>query len=200
MGTTLIFAEILIIGIQCVSWVLLLIFSIFGYGCIKPGLTLLSKWTAITSITFIAFSYTFGIIFDRLFDAVTKIYEPAKIILAIPWVQKKASDSIGSNRPQSSLIAGTLANDTIYLISRLRIARSTFFNLSLLFLSTIIFYLTQLNNISPNFRWKLWITTLVVGFTLVICSLISYSMSLKTYQVRIEQIVRLKEKGNNFGS
>jgi hypothetical protein len=36
-----------------------------------------------------AIVYTLGIIFDRLFDACTKIYDPSKLILSISWVEKK---------------------------------------------------------------------------------------------------------------
>jgi len=194
MSTTAIFVEVLIIGIQCFIWIALLVLSIFGLDWIDSQINFLSNWTALISILFIAISYTLGIIFDRLFNAITIIADPAKLILSINWVQRKAEEAF-KNRPVPVSSDTNLTGYINYIESRLRIARSSFFNFLIILLSTMIFYKTQLSNMPTEIFCKLWITTMSIGLVLIVLTLISYSILVKTYELRMDQTKQLLEKG-----
>lgn len=75
MGTTSLVVELLIIGFQVATWVVLLLLSVFGYEWID--LRFLTSWAALVTVVFLAASYSLGLIFDAILLEVTKALSKA---------------------------------------------------------------------------------------------------------------------------
>jgi len=65
MSTTNLFVELIVIGVGAVTWLLLFVFSLFGYAWVPTEYVL----SAIAAIPALAVVYVLGIISDRLADA-----------------------------------------------------------------------------------------------------------------------------------
>lgn len=66
MNTTNLFVELIVIGVGAVIWLLLFVFSIFGYGWVPVD----DLQSAIAAVPLIAVIYVLGIVSDRLADTV----------------------------------------------------------------------------------------------------------------------------------
>lgn len=70
MSTTLLFAELLIIGLQVFLWLFLLILNLIGYSWMYNfSAKVLNEWQTPLAILLLSSAYVLGIIFDRLADS-----------------------------------------------------------------------------------------------------------------------------------
>lgn len=151
MTTTSLYVELVIIGMQTITWLAL------ALDCVQPGIIatcLDSKNTVVIAVLLLGTAYIVGIIFDRLANA----------------VYQKVDDKI---RVKSGLQAKSslLLNETekmqehqSYTRSKYRILRSSSLNLPLIFISAVL-------NIFTNYTGKTYlaIAVLIIGgfFTLL---------------------------------
>ena len=71
MSTTVLFVELLIIGFQGGVWILLLIFSVFGYNwLLELQSTGISDWQTLITALLLSMFYVLGIMIDRTADAI----------------------------------------------------------------------------------------------------------------------------------
>lgn len=68
MGTTSLVVELLIIGFQVATWIILLMLTIFGYQWID--IKFLTDWAGLITLALIAASYPVGMVFDALLLAI----------------------------------------------------------------------------------------------------------------------------------
>jgi hypothetical protein len=132
MSTTAIFAEVFVCGLQTLIWFVLLVAAIAGP---KPFLPLL-KTPSIASVFVVGISYTFGVIFDRLWDQIMKGSGIDNLI------RRRAESAVGDHRSSGKSDAvrrriygsdtSTAARFIDYNRSRMRIARSSTFNFFLI--------------------------------------------------------------------
>lgn len=135
MSTTELFVELLIIGIGAAIWVVLLIFSAFGYSWFA-----LEDWLSIAAlIPSLAIIYVLGIVIDRLCD---RLFEP---IWQTPIYQQyyDSRRAYFDDRRILYFYGKNLANLLEYGRSRLRICRGWSLNSVLIAISLNIFVWSQ---------------------------------------------------------
>lgn len=197
MNTTIVFAELLIIGIQGSVWIGLIVLSIFGYDWIRPIPILLSDWTAVISIVSFAAFYSIGVVLDRIFDASAKFFNPTKLILVISWVNEESKFLLTDDRVRIHSLGGTLSDYQHYILSRLRIARATFYNVMTINIAALFFVLIRLNHLERKLLIKLVLSVLVLGAISMFLCLLAWAALSKTYEIRSRQILSLYEKKSN---
>lgn len=119
MSTTNLFVELVVIGIGATIWVLLLLFTIFGYGWASFE-TILS-WPAL--IPGLAVVYALGIIVDRFAD---RLFEQWAVPLGSRWF--KSEEEYHRARVLIYTQSDALRDLFEYSRSRLRICRGWAFN------------------------------------------------------------------------
>lgn len=130
MGTTALFAELVVGGIQTLSWVVLLAMTALGPARVAPAL----EASSLNAVVALAFAYTLGVVFDRVWDWV----------LDATGLQKRLRGEAGAE-PASELdqrrralykADPKLAVEFIhYHRSRMRVARASLFNFALITIS-----------------------------------------------------------------
>jgi hypothetical protein len=135
MSTTAIFAELLVCGLQTLTWLVLLAVAIVGPEPLAP----LLEVPSLASVFVVGFSYALGVIFDRLWDQVLKWTGIGG------WLSKQARAAAAGGKPGSEFDAlrrrvygtdaGNAARFVDYNRSRMRIARASTFNFLLITLA-----------------------------------------------------------------
>ena len=187
MSTTALFVEILIIGIQGSIWISLIILSVFGIDWINNTLNSLKDWATLLTLIILAIFYTVGIVLDRIFDALTKMFDPAIPLLKIKYVKNRTQNLLNAERISILKNANALQTYYSYLLSRMRIIRSTFFNIVIIYVTTIVFIISQ------DIKISILIFVLIFGFLFIVSSLIAYAIIEATYSIRAKQIKEIEE-------
>jgi hypothetical protein len=123
MNTTLLFVEIFIAGLQGLVWLALLILNLTGYNwLLNVKFTELGDWSFLISALIFSFSYSLGIVIDRLANLIFSAWENK--------IQKKYAPK--ENR-SFAYMRYQLENESLikqleYSRTRLRIARSSAIN------------------------------------------------------------------------
>ncbi|HSK89333.1 MAG TPA: hypothetical protein VK880_13300 [Anaerolineales bacterium] len=125
MATTVLIAEILIIGMQSLIWLACLVIAVFDLSWFD--LQALKGWEPLATLLILAVAYSLGVLIDRTSDSLFWRIDK--------HIRKK---EIPGNFPavwQMRLLITSkddgIANFLEYIRSRLRIARSTTFNITL---------------------------------------------------------------------
>jgi hypothetical protein len=132
MSTTAIFAELLVCGLQTLTWLVLVAVAIVGPGPLAPLLDVPS----LASVFVIGLSYALGVVFDRLWDLILKWTGIGG------WLSRRARAAAGRIKPGDEYDAirrrvygadaGNAARFVDYNRSRMRIARASTFNFLLI--------------------------------------------------------------------
>jgi hypothetical protein len=178
MNTTLLFAELLIIGLQGSLWIFLLVLNIFGYRWLQ-GLhsTGLSEWQAVLIALLLSFVYVLGIIIDRLAD------------LIFSRQNKSIGEKIIPNAPfPVSVMRFTMGKDNEYLNrqfeytrSRMRIARASSLNFGLSTILAATFILLRLQNLNSMEKWVCFFFVLLTGIFLTAATVYTWNKLMRTY-------------------
>ena len=76
MNTTLLFAELLIIGLQSAVWIFILLINVFSIGWVQTLQTSnLTNWQTAILIVLLSIFYVIGVIIDRAADALFSKWE-----------------------------------------------------------------------------------------------------------------------------
>lgn len=178
MSTTLLFAELIIIGVQAILWIFLLLLTIFGLDWLNILKNLnLSDWQTTIVIVALSLVYMIGIIVDRIAD-----------LLFAGW-DKKLRDKICPKPPMAiAVMRFELGKDNEYLNrqfeytrSRMRISRSSVVNFTLSTLFGLILILTRFGNITPSEKIKYILVIIITGVILFTSALYTWQKLTKTY-------------------
>ncbi|HEY0545800.1 MAG TPA: hypothetical protein VGC91_10520 [Pyrinomonadaceae bacterium] len=157
--TSIIF-ELVLIGFQVMIWVSLLILTVFGYEWLH--LQGLKEWSAELSVALIGVAYMFGLIFDKAVGA-----------LPYSWViGGSALSPIGDRPSPLAMRMNILTNrPDVYevlekRINQHRLVRATVFNLALVSLAALTFFIVRLGFNLKTFIAFLFLSLMFVGLAL----------------------------------
>jgi len=176
MSTTLLFAELLIIGLQATIWLSLLIVDIWGYKWLSAFQNIgLSDWQTVIVVLALSFIYVLGIIFDRVADLVFSGWD------------KRIRDKIIPNAPLPiAVMRFELGKDNEYLNrqfeytrSRIRIARASAINFTLTTFLAILFILIHLKGNPAQVGYLIFL--FVLGSFLVGATIYTWHKLERTY-------------------
>ena len=177
MNTTLLFAELLIIGLQASVWLFFMALVIFGVNWFQFLTSVgLADWQTVIVVVALSVIYVIGIIIDRLAD------------LAFTAWDKKMRNKFFPNAPfPIGVMRFQLGKDNEYLNrqfeytrSRMRISRASILNFAL---TTIfgVWLIFQLQFPSPAEKTKFIVTALCGGILLTISALYTWHRLTQTY-------------------
>jgi hypothetical protein len=178
MNTTLLFAELLITGLQVGFWFFFLILSIFGYGWLQGPLSVsLADWQAVIIATLFSFFYALGIIVDRLADRLFATWEWRITKRAIPQPPKP----IAVMRFELAKDNEALNQQFDYNRSRMRIARASALNFGLTTVFAAIFILTRLPTLTATDRWIYVVLTAMTGLLITLSAVYAWQKLMRGY-------------------
>ena len=181
MKTTSVVIEILIIGLQTIMWLALIVLSVFGYRWVRIDSGLLLALTLFVT----AISYTLGVLFDNLWNRLSKIIdEPIRLKFF------SVSEEAHSTRINVLFNNKNAVEFMEYIRSRMRIARASFYNFFLITICALIFITTQLQWVAAELRIKLITFVIISGVLLTVLALSTYRKIVHTYYKQISIIYK----------
>jgi len=190
MNTTLLFAELLIIGLQSAVWIFILLINVFSIGWVQTLQTSnLTNWQTAILIVLLSIFYVIGVIIDRAADALFSKWE------------KKLSRISFPNPPlpivvlRFELARGNehLNHQFEYNRSRMRISRASALNFGLATLLGIVYILTHVQTAAPNTKWILLGTTLIIGVALTLGAAFTWRKLMRGYFGMLKEYSRFIE-------
>ena len=180
MSTTLLFVELLIIGIQSCVWILLIFLNIYGLSWFKAFFALnIKDWQSIILLISLAFVYTLGVVVDRIADILFSRWNEKikKNVFSSAW------DKLGVMRFAVTKENEKLDRQLEYTRSRMRIARGSVLNigLSTFFLTIFIVFRSQATN-----KWIHLLSILGVGVLLVTAATIAWRKLVYTHSLAVK--------------
>jgi hypothetical protein len=195
MSTTLLFAELLIAGIQVVVWFVLLVFSVFGYEWVFNIQTqAFSDWQILISVVALSFVYVLGILFDRFADILFRKWDRAittKIFIGNKFPKEDIHRVFAVTRFQLSQENEYLHHQFEYTRSRQRIARASALNFAIITVLALVFVATRLRGI-PNYSTLLWFIALT-GSLLSALAIVTWHKLITSYYHHILANIRARQ-------
>lgn len=174
MSTTLLFVELLIIGIQASVWLFLLSIIMFGSNWLSTIINA-SMWETMTAVILLSFSYVIGIIIDRIADLTFGKWDKAMTNNAIP----NPSVPTAVIRYKLGKDNENLNRQFEYIRSRIKISRASSINFAL---GTIFGIWVVLQQITiPKERMAYIIAISIAGFLFTIGAVYSWHELTRTY-------------------
>ena len=172
MSTTSLFVELLVGGIQSLTWLFILTATCFDLRGIWDHIGDLSAALTISGGVFVlSIAYVLGVLFDRLWDGFLEAYLPDLKQIAKDQARKERSsvnDEFGEVRSKLYRADGEHAATFVaYSRSRMRVARASVFNIPLI---TICCYLFVLVRCEINKGWLLLAVAIVGGLLSLLAS------------------------------
>ena len=194
MSTTTVFVELLIIGLESVAWLSLLISSLFGLDWLTTIAGIFEKADVFATIAVIGLAYVVGIVVDEICDSLIE-----------PWA-KRIRESVQSDTKLKmwDVQAYVFSHSEVatsqlgYMRSRLRILRSSIFNIPLIIVFALLFLWTRAAVTADLKAGITWFIS-VVGLLLVGCALFVYRRITLSYWLRtlsIYKSLKRKEKAS----
>lgn len=113
MNTTLLFAEILIVGLQSGVWLIFLLFSVLGIDWFQNISALLKDWQTVLLAILIPLLYVMGIIIDRFSD---RIFEN--------WNERTKKSVMGNEQLSLTIMRFALGKDNEFLNQQIEYTRT----------------------------------------------------------------------------
>ncbi len=178
MKTTAIFAELLIVGLQAIVWLIFAGLVFFEVSTIDTTLfDTLKSWAALITIFVLSLSYVIGIIIDRvadsLFSHVDKKLREKYLV--------KSNQSVADMRLYIMSKNEGVTDFLDYVRSRLRLARSTVLNVILIMFFIALWYFTSSKSNS------IIMFLLSFGIPLLTLTIFTWFRISKTYYKRLVQ-------------
>jgi hypothetical protein len=191
MATTAIFAEILIVGLQACVWLALFLTAVTGP--LQADISFLKGWEGLASTFVLGVAYALGILVDRLADS---LLSPVDKRLRDRWLpRKKGEPSISQRRLRIMATDEGMAKFLDYLRSRVRIARSTAFNVLLILTGLIVLGVQEAASYRAPSGNKFLLVAGIIGPLLLALSLFAWARISKTYYRRLDQAYRISREG-----
>jgi len=177
MGTTLLFVELLVTGLQSSVWIFLVFVMLFGGDWLNLiDFEKLSAWTTLLTFFVLSFSYALGIMMDRVADFVFNKWNKRIGKKVIP----NANRSFSVMRFELGEDNESLNNQFEYTRSRMRIARASSINFALIATFSLVNIITYLD-LATNLKTRAIITTIIVGIILTSLAIYTWRELTTTY-------------------
>ncbi len=132
MSTTTVFAELVIGGLQCLTWITILAMTVFG----PSRVTSLVDSSSPSAVVFLlGFSYALGVVFDRVWDT---ILEVTGLDSRIRTVKEHETEGDRIRRKIYGTDPKNRAAFVDYNRSRMRVARVSLFNFVLITITGLL--------------------------------------------------------------
>jgi len=178
MSTTDLFVELIIIGMGAAIWLLLLIFSAFGYDWVP----LEKVFSLAALIPFLSVVYVLGIVIDRIADTLFgKLWESS----LLKKVYRQGEQYLNDRR-LIYIHPGRLGNLLEYGRSRLRICRGWTLNAAFILVSLNIFIWTR---VAGNY-WRVRLSI----FGSLLLGLFAYGNWFSWYQLMLAYYSKIKQQ------
>ena len=176
MNTTLLFAELLIIGLQASLWLFLLALLSFGVNWLQSLKAIgLADWQTVIVVVALSIVYVIGIIVDRLADLVFSSWDKRIRDSIIP----KAPVPIAVMRFQLGKDNEYLNRQFEYTRTRMRISRASILNFALSTVFGVWLIFQQLSNSADKTRFVVII--LSFGLLLTLSAVYTWQKLTRTY-------------------
>jgi hypothetical protein len=208
MSTTVVFAELLVIGIQTAVWVALLVASLKPALFRDLDLASLKEWEGLVTAALFALCYSLGVLVDRLADVLALTIQPSAQMSKISWL--KSAQAALSKRKQETDASiklvklafkeGKALEYLDYFRSRIRLTRALTINSVFTTLSAIVFGLAR-----PDLfiNLKLFVlTVLLAGTAISVVSFLATGILEAAYNTRRSELEQLlgESKGHKPGT
>lgn len=190
MSTTTLFVELLIVGFQAIVWIIFLVATVIGPQCFQQLAIGFSIAGTPITMAFIAVGYFLGVILDEFYES-----------LIDPWAKRLRKKCNEKGLPEMWDIqafiftkSNTATMRLEYIRSRIRIVRSSVFNLTFIIVFSILYYCIRL---TPEIPWRTGaiIFTSVAGLVIVPITIFVYRRLVIFYWGRAKSIYKsLHEK------
>ena len=180
--------ELVLIGFQVLVWASLLMFAIFGFNWVH--LDALKEWSGQLSVALIGVAYMFGLIFDKAVSALPYSWVVADTALT-------SLEDLPSPRAMRMevLIKNPNASEALERrINQHRLVRSTVFNLALISLSALVFFLIRL-----GFSMRLFVSFLLLSLLFVSLSLFTGKRSAQMIHFDLHQAFQAVTAASDTG-
>jgi hypothetical protein len=171
---TYIIFELVLVGFQVLIWVSLLVLAVFGYDWLH--LDGLKEWSAELSVALVGVAYMFGLIFDKAVGA-----------LPYSWIFGGGALRTVGDMPSPLTMRMEILTKKPEVFETLekrlnqhRLVRSTVFNLALISLSGLIFFLSRI-----GFNLRLFIVFLILSVLFLVLALFTGHRSAETLYFEI---------------
>lgn len=175
MSTTLLFVELIVIGLQVTLWLALVVLLFFGHGWLN--LSELVKWQTTGTLILLAFAYTIGTLFDRLTNRIfsrlneglktREFPDPPAALVAIRYAVAKENEYL--NRLFE------------YTRSRMRIARATAINAPIISLLLLAYYFIRMNTWTLETKFAIGAFTVIFGLLMAVLAVHAWDKLMTTY-------------------
>ncbi len=195
MATTTLLVELLIIGLQTLIWVSLFVFSVFGWSWLSHIYIqkVFEHIGVFFTIILIALAYVLGIMFDEIYARCTRwlekhawnvvcFKEPHSPTIALPVNRHDAQSYIFVHFPEATTLAELGAMRT-----RVRILRSSVFNVFLIAVSALVFLWLK-NRVGVCLKSRLtWFIGIAGVLLISLTAFVFYSLW-KSYWRRVREL------------
>src|SRR2546423_7891507 len=161
--------ELVLIGFQVLIWVSLLVLAVFGYDWLR--LDGIKQWSTELSVALVGVAYMFGLIFDKAVGA-----------LPYSWIIGGGALTRTGDLPSPLVMRMEILTKKpeVYevlerRINQHRLVRSTVFNLALISLSALVFFVAQI-----GFNARLFVVFLLLSFAFLCVTLFTGRRSAET--------------------
>ena len=139
MFTTTVFAELMVIGFQSLVWISLFVLSFWGIERVLKILHILEEYSLAFSLAFLSFTYTIGVIVERLALACCALLSFKKAFMRIDRLVNTMYE--GAEKYHLEVIAqeGRAVEKLEFNRIRIRIIRGTVFNVLLTIVALVVF-------------------------------------------------------------
>jgi hypothetical protein len=186
--------ELVLIGFQVMIWIFLLVLAVFGYQWID--LSALLQWSTQLSVGLVGVAYMFGLIFDKAVGA-----------LPYKWVIAGSALTSSDDNPAPLIMRMEILSKKPEIfevlekhVNQHRLVRATVFNLALISLSALVFFIAQMEFNPRFFIVFLFLSVLFVGLALFTgrrSAMTLYSELLHSYQ-RINESKKTDDPGKDL--
>ncbi|KKQ34482.1 MAG: hypothetical protein US52_C0057G0003 [candidate division WS6 bacterium GW2011_GWA2_37_6] len=180
MNTTDIFIEHLIAGVQVGVWLLLLFLSVFGYEWVN--IEQIQQMQLILAVILLPFIYPLGIVVDNIAD---EILQPLHRRIRKSVVGDK---DISTARLMLRLQSEHTASQLDYIRRRIRISRSTFINMIIITITSVIFTIGRLQDKLNGDFYKALIFEIIIGSVFIYLSWNSWADFTTTQYKRVKEL------------
>ena len=157
---TFIIIELVLVGFQVLIWVFLLVLAVFGYGWLH--LASMKEWSTELSVALLGVAYMFGLIFDKAIGSL-----PYSWIIGGSALTKKGD----LPSPLVMRVEILLKRPEVYEVlerrlNQHRLVRATVFNLALMSLSALVFFIVQMDFSIRLLIVFVFLSLMFLGFSL----------------------------------
>ena len=178
-----------IIGFQVLVWMMLVVFTVFGYEWID--LSKLKDWTTILSVALVGASYTLGIVFDSLMATLFAPWESRSRM----FLPKEATENPGRMRAYIMAKNPDASEELLKRANRNSLLRATSINLVLISITSLIW-------VQKQFGFSVKLDTMIVISTglLVGLAITTWHRSLSGYYFYLNEVYRAITASENKGT